>query len=220
MTWHGTAPSGTVLTLNIDGSTARVGWEEARGDVSGVIDNLVVIALQQNPVSPSIPASGFILGFLGSGSTHKFLSPTHIDTIPADAVRGDIVTASPAPAWERFAIGASGTILGGDGNDLLWIEHGIFAPEIVTSGATVVLNSNSRKVIINKSVGSATNITLPTSPKLGQTVLIKDGKGDAKTNNITIDPSPTTIDGFSSIIMINNYQAFELLYNGTEWNIV
>lgn len=232
MTWQGTAPSGTVLTINVDGSVARVDWEEARGDVSGVIDNLIVIALQQTPVSPAVPASGFILGFdgarwlaqspsvLGSGSTHALLSATHIDTVPANPTRGDLVTASSAPAWARFSIGASGTILGNDGDDLGWIEHGIFVPDIITAGATVTLNANSRKIVINKSVGSATAVSMPVSPKLGQTVLIKDGKGDAKANNITIDPTPTTIDGFSSIVMTNNYQAFELLYNGTEWNIV
>lgn len=228
MTWHGTGPSGTVLTLNVEGGVARVDWEEARGDVSGVIDNLIVIALQQTPVSADVPASGFLLGFDGTqwvaqspgGTTHALLSLTHTDTAPSSPVRGDLVTASPAPAWARFAIGASGQIVSNDGDDIEWIEHGIFVPDIITVGATVTLDANSRKIVINKTVGSATAVAMPTSPKLGQTVLIKDGKGDAKINNITIDPSPTTIDGFSSIVMTNNYQAFELLYNGTEWNIV
>ncbi len=228
MTWQGTAPSGTVLTINVDGNVARVDWEEARGDVSGVLDNLIVLALQQSPVAPTSPSLNEVLMWNGTSwapaviavSGHNLLSVTHLDSVPANPVRGDLVTASSAPAWARFAIGASGEILGNNGNDLGWIEHGIFIPDIVTAGATVTLDANSRKIVINKTIGSATAVSMPPSPKLGQSVLIKDGKGDAKINNITIDPSPTTIDGFSGIVMTNNYQAFELLYNGTEWNIV
>lgn len=231
MTWHGVAPSGTVLTLNVDGTTVRAGWETFRGDVSGVIDDLIVVKLRGNPISPGVPSSGYILGWngsewvpqspsvLGSGSTHALLSVTHIDTIPATPVRGDLVTASSAPAWTRFAIGASGQILSGDGNDLGWIEHGIFPPQIMTAGASITLDENSRKLVVNKGAGSPTAVNLPATPKLGQEILVKDGKGDAKTNNITVDGNGTTIDGFSDVVLINNYQAYTFFYNGTEWNI-
>jgi hypothetical protein len=55
---------------------------------------------------------------------------------------------------------------------------------------------------------------------LGQEILIKDGKGDANTNNITVVSSGNTIDGFSAITIAVNYQSIHFMYNGTEWNIV
>jgi len=233
MTWYGTAPSGRILTLNVNGSVAKIGWEEARGDVSGVLDNLIVIALQQNPVSSEVPSSGFVLAWdgsswspaspsvLGSGSTHELLSATHPDTIAVTPpTRGDLVRASAAQKWTRFPMGASGQIVSNDGDDVEWIEHGIFTPQIVTAGASVSLSPSSRKVIINKAVAGIITVSLPASPKVGQEILVKDGKGDAKSNNITILAPGKTIDGNSSIVMINNYQAYSLLFNGTEWNIV
>jgi len=228
MTWYGTAPSGTVLTLNIGGGVGRVGWEEARGDVSGVLDNLVVLAIQQNPVSSESPITGYALTWDGTRwspqpvavSGHDILSLSHSDSVIDSVTRGDLLAVTAASKWARKPIGESGKVLGNDGLDPDWVEHCIFTPLIVTAGASVDLTSSSRKVIINKSIAGITTVNLPVTPKVGQEVLVKDGKGDAKANNITILAPGKTIDGLSSVVMINNYQAYSMLYNGTEWNIV
>ena len=64
-----------------------------------------------------------------------------------------------------------------------------------------------------------TTVNLVASPATGLTVLIKDGKGDASSNNITITPNAGTIDGASNAVLATNYAAVMLIYNGTEWNI-
>ena len=68
---------------------------------------------------------------------------------------------------------------------------------------------------------AAVTVNLPASPVAGDIYLIKDGKGDATTNNITVDPDgATTIDGAATAILNTNYGFMQVCYNGTEWNIL
>lgn len=61
--------------------------------------------------------------------------------------------------------------------------------QYITAGATVTVASTDSLIIINKSVGSPTTVNLPAaSSKVGR-VKIVDFKGDANTNNITVNRS-------------------------------
>lgn len=75
-------------------------------------------------------------------------------------------------------------------------------------------------VVVNKTAGAATTVNLPSSPTTGQHYYIKDGKGDAATNNITVTPAAGNIDGAGTLVMNVNYMAIELTYNGTQWNVI
>lgn len=232
MTWYGVGPSGSFATLNTGSGLLRYDWEEGRGDVSGLVDNLLVIGIYGRAISSTPPSSGNLLVFDGtvwyptstaiiSGITpHELLSNIHNDTIAANPLAGDIVAGSGSPArWSRFPIGVPGQHLRvSESGDLVWS----FDPlTIVSSGSIVNLTSNSIRVIINKISGSPTYINLPSYPFFGQEVLVKDGKGDASINNISVyPPSGLTIDGFSYILLGANYQSFHFLFNGTNWNII
>jgi hypothetical protein len=69
-------------------------------------------------------------------------------------------------------------------------------------------------------------VTLPTvsgAKDNGRTVVIKDGKGDAGTNNITIaDPTAQTIDGGANLVISANYGKATLCYDGagSKWNVI
>ncbi len=94
---------------------------------------------------------------------------------------------------------------------------------VITTGATVgspyTLTSNDDIVIIDKSVASASSVIL-SAGAIGRVVLIKDGKGDAAVNNITIAPLTGTIDNAASILLNLNYAAIELVYDGTQWRVI
>jgi len=234
MTWGGIGPSGEFKTINHDGTdTARVDYEPARGDVSGVVDNLLVIRLQGRPVSPLAPIPGYVLTWNGSAwvptnvsvivsgtLTHNLLSPTHPDTISAPPAVGDIIAASGGPAkWARVPIGLTGQKL--RVSNVGQVEWGFEPLLIVTSGTVINLANTVSRVVINKITGSPTSVYLPSSPYFGQEVLIKDGKGDAKINRITVHPpSGQTIDGFPRIIVGQNFQSYHIMHNGMNWNIV
>lgn len=90
----------------------------------------------------------------------------------------------------------------------------------VTAAGGVAVVTTDYIVVINKSSGAATTVTLPSSVTTGDTYIIKDGKGDANTNNITVTPSSGNIDGSSTYVMNINYQSITVVYNGVQWNVI
>jgi hypothetical protein len=76
---------------------------------------------------------------------------------------------------------------------------------------------NEDVVIVNKTVGSATTIGLPTNIPLGQMLTVKDGKGDASINPMTLTG---TIDGTVNPVFNTNYISVTILWNGVEWSTV
>lgn len=77
---------------------------------------------------------------------------------------------------------------------------------------------NESCMVIDKASGAATQVTLPASPFTGQVCFVKDGKGDASTNNITvIGAASATIDGAASFVISTDYACIAFHYNGTEW---
>lgn len=240
MTWRGVGASGQFATINTGGGIGRVDYEIARGDVSGLIDNLLVIGLQGRPVSPLAPVSGYVLAWTGTTwkptdtlvnvtgiLPHNLLSSRHLDSIPASPTPGDIIAATTgAPSlWSRFPIGLPGQALSVDINgDLEWRDPNIILPLVIATGTTVNLADENRRVVVAKPSGSPTTVFLPTNPDLGQEVVVKDGKGDAgppQFNSISIfAASGITIDGFNSVDIRINRGAYTFMWNGTEWNII
>lgn len=89
----------------------------------------------------------------------------------------------------------------------------------MTSGSSITMSTTY--LLVNKTSGSATAVTLPPSPvPFIQEYTIKDGKGDAATNNITITPSSGLIDGAASFVMNVNFMSASFLPDGTNWNVV
>src|ERR1700739_3667557 len=82
--------------------------------------------------------------------------------------------------------------------------------KIVTTGNYTVVNE--AVVVVNKTVGAATTITLPPSAVVpnqpGQLRLLTviDGKGDCAVNNITVVPAGTDkINGQTSVVMQSSF---------------
>lgn len=93
------------------------------------------------------------------------------------------------------------------------------AGQTLTSGASVAMTATL--LLVNKTSGSATAVTLPSSPvTFTQTYTVKDQKGDAGTNNITVTPSSGLIDGQSSFVMNVNYEAVSFVFDGANWSVI
>jgi hypothetical protein len=83
--------------------------------------------------------------------------------------------------------------------------------QVITSGASAVVQTSAETVRVNKTVGSATTLTLPPANTMLFPVLIIDWKGDAGTNNITIVPNGTEkINGLSSWTIAGNNGSVQL----------
>lgn len=90
---------------------------------------------------------------------------------------------------------------------------------IVTAAGAITVTTADYLVIVNKSVGAASAVALPAGA-LGQVFVIKDGKGDAGANNITITPAAGTIDGGATLVISSNYGKATLIYSGVQWNVL
>lgn len=91
---------------------------------------------------------------------------------------------------------------------------------IVTAAGAVTITTADNVVILNKTSGAATVANLPAAPAAGSVYIIKDGKGDADTNPITLTPNAGTIDGQSTAVINVPYGALTVVYSGTEWSII
>ena len=91
------------------------------------------------------------------------------------------------------------------------------AVRVVTGAGSISVTAADMVVVVNKASGAATAVSLPAGTT-GLTFTIKDGKGDAAANNITITPAAGTIDGAATLVISTNFGVARLVYNGTQWN--
>ena len=75
----------------------------------------------------------------------------------------------------------------------------------ITTGASYAALASDNIIDVNKTTGSATAITLPASPVDGMEVEVKDKKGDAATNTITVSAASGNIDGQASVSLAIAY---------------
>jgi hypothetical protein len=125
--------------------------------------------------------------------------PAYAVASPADLTGlMEIVTPGNAAAGVNYGITLAqlALIIGGGG-----------ALTIITSGATYTSVQADTRILVNKTVGSPTAITLLAASSYLQPVLVKDLKGDAATNNITVN-FPGTFDGIASPLTISTAYGF------------
>lgn len=93
------------------------------------------------------------------------------------------------------------------------------AVKITTPGAYPYTTVPQDGVIL-VDTSSARTITPLASPTTGQMHRIKDNVGSAAANNITITPSGKNIDGSASFVIGTNWGSVDIVYNGTQWNVL
>lgn len=91
--------------------------------------------------------------------------------------------------------------------------------KITTPGAYPYTALTTDYVILVDS-SSARTINLIAAPVTGTTFRIKDNSGLAGTNNITVSGNGNNIDGAASYTISSNYDSIDVVYNGTQWNVL
>lgn len=93
------------------------------------------------------------------------------------------------------------------------------AVAVKTPGAYPYTTIPQDNVILVDTSAARTIIPLA-SPQTGQIHRIKDNVGSAAANNITVTPSGKNIDGSASFLINTNYGSIDIVFNGTQWNIL
>lgn len=173
-------------------------------------------------MGPKVPGKVITLVYISDNITH-FGGPDGPSTFYNDAAAGNFQTRGPFKA----TAGSSITFYRNAANTK-WVEMGRTLynqssdPGIVvfSSAGAVAVPAYLSTAVVAKGTGAATTVNLPASPLPGKRIVIKDGKGDAATNNITITPAAGTIDGAATLVLNTNYGRASLVYNGVEWNVI
>ena len=140
--------------------------------------------------------------------------------IPGNCVVGTSITI-PSTMLVRFEAGGSFSGAGvvtytawNDGN-MVGVRTATTTPVTVTPADDLV--------ITNMGAASAVTVNLPSTAATptGTVIVVKDGKGDAGTNNITINRNGSqTIDGATSKVLATNYSTVALVFDGTNWRVI
>lgn len=92
---------------------------------------------------------------------------------------------------------------------------------VFTSSGNYTVTATDRFILVNKAVGSATQVILPALVSTGRRLTVKDAKGDAGSNAITVLSAGTdNLDGASNAVIGTNYGSLDLIYSGTGWAII
>ena len=130
---------------------------------------------------------------------------------------------SPALGGNITLVG-SGTVnvVGNPGTNTLTISA---APDtnltyVTTTDATYTVLTADQFVSVDAS-GGAKQVNLPNTADMGRVIRIKDQGGDAVANNITVTTpgGAVTIDGAVTFVMNSAYQAVNVIWNGTSYEI-
>jgi hypothetical protein len=94
------------------------------------------------------------------------------------------------------------------------------AVRVATTSPVTVSNTTDCVVISNLGVAGPVAVNLPAGAT-GRIFFIVDGKGDAATNNVTIDGNGAeTINGAANYVIADNSGGICIAWNGTGWTVI
>jgi hypothetical protein len=91
---------------------------------------------------------------------------------------------------------------------------------VITAGSSYTALATDLYFFVDKAIGSPTAINLWPTPGSYTELFIKDAKGDAGTNPITLSIAGSTIDGQPTFVLNQNFQGVTLRWNGSSYSVV
>lgn len=170
---------------------------------------------------------------VGNGVT-GILTETNGGTAQSTYAQGDMLYASGSNTLAKLAKNTTATRYlsnTGTSNNPAWAQinlaNGVTGNLPIANRLSAVtapvaypyLTLSTDEVII-VDTALARTINLMATPPTGMTYRIKDNVGSAAANNITIVPNAGNIDGAANTKINSNYGSIDLVYNGTQWNIL
>jgi hypothetical protein len=80
-----------------------------------------------------------------------------------------------------------------------------------------LVKSTDDLLLVNKATGSPTTIRLPSAFAAGKRIVVKDKKGDANKNHISVVPEGGPIDGLARFEIVVNHGAYTFVWDGRGW---
>jgi hypothetical protein len=205
-------------TLTISGIQATT----STAGVSALATNAQAIAgvNTTNAVTPSSLAAKLgtqtahsILIAEGTGSAFTALGPATNGQIPIGSTGAD-------PILANLTAGPNISITNGAGSITIGSSSSTVASMYKSVNSNYTVAVTDYYISVDSSGGPIT-VTFPNAPATDQIFIIKDRLGTSATNNITITTAggAIDIDGSTSYIIKTNYEALNLLFNGTSYEV-
>ena len=119
-----------------------------------------------------------------------------------------------------FKIGAKADSAGGIDSQFIQSYGAIYRHITTVNTATYDLLASDDILNVTYTATGAVTITLPTAQCVaGRVIVIKDARGNAGTNNITVD-STDNIDGAGTYVINSDYGSITLYSTGTTWMVI
>ena len=217
------APSGDITRVQ-PGTNITTGGT-ANSPIINLDNNIVITSVNATTLSGGTIYSGAtdlsnIFGTLSIQQTLQAQMPTK-----ADLSGATFTGAISAPSLSATTI--SGGTFYGDGSGLTNLPassaSSAYRTFRLTGGTTYTFTDFSlvNTLSINKIVGSSTTVVLNQTPVINEFFVVKDAKGDSKTNPITISGGTYNIDGNTAVeLKAKNNPSLTFLFDGTEYIII
>ena len=211
-----------LATLTSTGSTIAI--TNGAGSVNLETGDTVPVSFSTDSGS-AVPSSGVLtiaggtlLGTTGSGST--------VTVNADDNVVGSVATDSGTvtPSSNSFTVtGSGGITTSGSGSTLTIIgtsEQVVPVTLLDDMDSTYTVLTSDYYLSCDVS-GGVLELDFPNAPSTGSVWIVKDSTGSAATNNITVTTvgGVVTIDGGTSFVMNTNYEAIQIIFNGTSYEV-
>jgi hypothetical protein len=194
------------------------------GDLSGTTASATVIGLQNKSVSNASPTNGEVLTW----STGSNMWVPMVASGSGFAAGGDLSGTSIS----QTVIGIKGIALnvaiptinqmyyyGGTTWDLINIG-GLTSVKNITNADTPYTVLSTDVLISVDTTVTMIDVNLPSSPRTGTTIIVKDTFGNGNTNNISVHGNGNLIDGAVSFILGSNYSSLTVIFTSAGWSIV
>jgi len=160
-----------------------------------------------NATATNIALTGIVgvTGVFSTTTTATIGGALTLSSVGTGSVSDSVLTVTAGGVVQKI----SSSSLGEDNN--------LYATSGTTSGITL---TDTYYAVMANSTGGSFTITLPAAPAVGQAYKIKDSGLDALSNNITIDGNTNLIDGVGTATINTDGGALELVWDGTQWNVL
>jgi hypothetical protein len=163
------------------------------------------------------------LGTSGSGGgqvSTAYIAGTY--AVNVGSVASVVSIASTGQIGSTVITGGSGITVTPGANTITISGSGVIVFNYTNVNTTPYVVGSTDEYLSVDSSGAPITVELPNAaPSTGRVYYIKDRTGSAGTNNITITTvgGAVTIDGSTSFVMNTNYEAVNVIFNGTNYEI-
>jgi hypothetical protein len=234
-----TSGAGNTVTINLDASPSVTGSLTAATGITSTGGNILASAGTVTGHTGVIATTGNIVataGAVNAGTTITSGTGLTVSSFTAGVVQssaGGIFSSSngtngqvligggATPVWANLTAGANVTITNGAGTITIAAGAGADTVAYTAVNTTPYVVLGTDYFLGVNSTAAARQVNLPNAPAVGRTFVVKDSFGQSATNNITITTVGGTvlIDGATTLVMATAYQAVQLIFDGTTYQV-